>query len=46
MADAKVEWQKVEGNWTDIKANQERSLYFCVPPGTGAVYIKNPVVTP
>ena len=43
----------VPGHWTmvqqkDSNPNDEaqRSVYFCVPPGTGALYLKDAAVTP
>jgi hypothetical protein len=46
LAKAKKDWQKVEGRWENVMESDERLLYFCVPPGEGALYLRNPVVTP
>jgi hypothetical protein len=39
-------WTTVKGHFESIQGTDEHSVYFCVPPGTGSVYIKNAVVTP
>ena len=39
-------WTTVSGHFESIKPTDDHTLYFCVPPGDGAVYIKNAVVSP
>jgi hypothetical protein len=40
------QWVTVEGNWDSPPVAEDRAVAFMVPPGTGAVYIKNPSATP
>ena len=39
-------WTTLKGHFEGINASTQHSVYFCVPPGEGAVYIKNAVVSP
>jgi hypothetical protein len=39
-------WTKVKFKWDSIEDDQDRTINFCVPPGTGVVYLKNPSATP
>ena len=39
-------WVTVSGSFEGLTDDENRAVYFCVPPGEGAVYLKNPVVTP
>jgi hypothetical protein len=39
-------WTTIKGHFENLTPTDEHVVYFCVPPGDGTVYIKNPVVTP
>lgn len=40
-------WQTLKASWDQGQKPGERfTVNFCVPPGDGAVYLKNPVVSP
>lgn len=39
-------WETVEGDFEGLPSDGNRVLNFCVPPGEGAIYIKNPSVDP
>jgi hypothetical protein len=39
-------WIIVKVNWNSVLDSEERTINFCVPPGDGVVYLKNPSVTP
>jgi hypothetical protein len=39
------QWTKVEGHFENLKPTDQFTISFCVPPGEGSVYIKNPSVT-
>jgi len=39
-------WTTVSGHFENLTPTDDHMLYFCVPPGDGAVYIKNAVVSP
>jgi hypothetical protein len=38
-------WVTLKVKWDSIEDDESRKIYFCVPPGDGFVYIKNPSVT-
>jgi hypothetical protein len=38
-------WTTVTGHFENLTPTDDHVVYFCVPPGDGTVYIKNPVVT-
>lgn len=47
LADLKPgEWVTVDGFWDSAPSAQDRSVYFIVPAGEGAIYIKNPSASP
>jgi len=37
-------WTTLAGQIDGLPADEDRTMSFCVPPGTGVVYIKNPAV--
>jgi hypothetical protein len=39
-------WVTVAVNWDSIQDSEDRTINFCVPPGDGVIYIKNPSATP
>jgi len=39
-------WTTVTGNFQGLSRDRDRVVNFCVPPGEGTIYIKNPSVTP
>ena len=39
-------WVTVNGSFEGLSSDENRVVNFCVPPGEGAVYLKNAVVTP
>ena len=39
-------WTTVKGHFEGISATDDHVVSFCVPPGDGAVYVKNAVVAP
>jgi hypothetical protein len=39
-------WTTVKGHFENLPATDDHVVTFCVPPGDGAVYLKNAVVTP
>jgi hypothetical protein len=39
-------WTTVNAHFENITPTEQHVIYFCVPPGDGAVYIKNAVVSP
>ena len=39
-------WVTLKVKWDSIEDDENRTIHFCVPPGDGFVYIKNPSVTP
>ena len=39
-------WVTVDYKFTNAFDAENRSVYFCVPPGEGTLYLKNPSVTP
>jgi hypothetical protein len=39
-------WVTVKVPWNSIEDDENRTINFCVPPGDGVVYIKNPSATP
>ena len=36
------QWTKVESHFENLKTSDSYNINFCVPPGDGAIYIKNP----
>jgi hypothetical protein len=40
------EWVTVDGRWDSPPPAEDRTVSFFVPPGDGAVYIRNPSATP
>ncbi len=39
-------WTTVKGHFQGLTATDHHIISFCVPPGTGSVYVKNIAVTP
>ena len=39
-------WTTVEGSFDNLEALQDRTISFCVPPGTGTLYLKNISASP
>lgn len=40
------QWLTVEHTFDDVERIDDRSVYFCVPPGVGTLYLRNPSVKP
>jgi hypothetical protein len=38
-------WTTVTGHFENLAPSQNHTVSFCVPPGDGAIYVKNAVVT-
>ena len=36
------QWLKIESHFENLKSTDAFTINFCVPPGDGAIYIKNP----
>jgi len=39
-------WVTVDGSFEGLPGDEDRVVNFCVPPGDGIIYLKNPVVEP
>ena len=39
-------WTTIKGHFENLAPSEQHTVSFCVPPGTGAVYIRNAVVAP
>jgi hypothetical protein len=39
-------WVTLKVKWSSVEDDENRTINFCVPPGEGFVYIKNPSATP
>jgi hypothetical protein len=39
-------WTTVEGSFDNLEALEDRTISFCVPPGTGTLYLKNASANP
>ena len=48
MADSVTvgKWSTVLHTFKNVRDDMNRTVYFCVPPGQGAIYIQEPLVAP
>jgi hypothetical protein len=42
----KGNWSTVDHTFDGVSKMDDRTVYFCVPPGVGTLYLKNPSATP
>jgi len=42
----KGKWVTVDRTFQGVEKIDDRTVYFCAPPGVGTLYLKNPSVTP